>query len=169
MPLQRFESQLGFLARDKVYESVKPYSLRFDPPDESPRNNIHTEEKVVIIQDARLLKPTLRINGFTLTSFPTELQYDDFRDHDKIERMYAPELQSHLRKLLGARHVRVIDYVVRRRHPSFPISTGEQYESQQPAAAAHVDFSHEEGIRMLETLYGDRAREILQHRWQIIK
>jgi len=31
------------------------------------------------------------------------------------------------------------------------------------------DFSHDEAIRMLRTLYGEGAEAILQHRWQIIK
>jgi len=39
--------------------------------------------------------------------------YNDFRDHDKIESVYAKELQEHLKGLfVGARRVRVIDYAV---------------------------------------------------------
>lgn len=48
-----------------------------------------------------------------MTAIPTEMNYDDFADHETIERVYARELQDHLKKLSGAHHVRVIDYVVR--------------------------------------------------------
>jgi hypothetical protein len=113
MPDNVLQSKLGFLARDDMYNTVKPYSLRFEPSDGSRRHNLQTEEKPVTIHDARLLNPSLGENGFMLTSIPTEMGYADFRDHGKIERVYAPELQAHLKKLFGARHVRVIDYVVR--------------------------------------------------------
>ncbi|KAK1240219.1 hypothetical protein MKX08_007661 [Trichoderma sp. CBMAI-0020] len=121
------------------------------------------------IHDARPLNPTIEENGFTLTSFPTEMSYQDYADREKISTIYAPELEKHLRDLFQAPHVKVIDYAVRRRHPSFPVSTGMEYVDQQPARLVHVDFSHEEARKMLQTLYGDNAREILQHRWQIVK
>lgn len=107
------ESELGFLARDALYDTVKPYSLRFTPPDGSPRHNLQSELTKVTIRDARPLNPTIEKHGFTLTRVPTKMRNDDFREHDKIERVYAPELQAHLKSLFQARHVRVIDYVVR--------------------------------------------------------
>ncbi|KAK0716281.1 hypothetical protein B0H67DRAFT_554616 [Lasiosphaeris hirsuta] len=92
MSQQVVQSTLVFLARDGMYDTIKPYSLRFEPPDDSPRHNIRTE-KPAVIHDARPSKPT-----------PDE--------HGKIEGVYARELQAHLKELLEARHVRVIDYVV---------------------------------------------------------
>ena len=156
------ESELGFLARDITYETVKPYSLRFTPPDSSPRNNLYIEKKKVTIHDARPLHPTIEENGFSFTSFPTKMSYTDFNEHAKIESVYAPELQTHLKSLFQASHVRVIDYVVRysylhidlsksgiyresqvrRRHPDFPISTGESYKDQQPAALVHLGLKN---------------------------
>jgi hypothetical protein len=107
------ESELGFLTRDTKFDTVKPYSLRFAPPDESPRHNINTEKLKVTIHDARPLKPTIEDNGFTLTCFPTDMMYMDFTEHAKIEGVYVRELQAHLKSLFGAQHVRIIDYVVR--------------------------------------------------------
>ena len=106
------EGELGFLARDNIYDTIKPYSLRFEPPDASPRHNLHIEKHRVNINDARLIYPTIERNGFTLTSVPTTMSYKDFNDHSKIQDVYAPELQNHLKNMLQARHVRVIDYVV---------------------------------------------------------
>ncbi|KAI0396027.1 hypothetical protein F5Y17DRAFT_420860 [Xylariaceae sp. FL0594] len=178
-------SELNFLSRDALYETEKPYSLRFTPtPPSSPildkpdasraaplRHNLRTHKVTLEICDARELasSPKLEVNGFALTRVPTSMAYSDFSDHDKIEAVYAKELQQHLKSVFhGARHVRVIDYVVRRRHPSFPTSTGEEYGSQQPATLVHLDFSHDEAISMIRTLYGGRAEEILKSRWQII-
>ncbi|KAK5995287.1 hypothetical protein PT974_03688 [Cladobotryum mycophilum] len=162
-------SELGFLNRDELYEAIKPYSLRFTPQDGSPRHNLMVEMRDVAIYDARSLHPSMEKNGFALTSFPTKMAYKDFDDEDKISAIYALELKEHLQTLFRARHVKVIDYAVRRRHPDFPVSTGTEYADQQPARLVHLDFSHDEGIRMLRTLYGARAEEVLGHRWQIIK
>ncbi|KAL6895045.1 hypothetical protein GGI43DRAFT_424493 [Trichoderma evansii] len=162
------ESQLGFVKKDVLYETVKPYSCRYTPQDDIPRHNLTVEMRDVTIHDARPLNPTIEKTGFTLTTFPTEMKYQDYTDREKIFTIYAPELEKHLRALFQAPHVKVIDYAVRRRHPMFPVSTGLEYADQQPARLVHLDFSHEEGRRMLQTLYGERAQEILQHRWQII-
>ncbi|KAJ4402239.1 hypothetical protein N0V85_005349 [Neurospora sp. IMI 360204] len=106
------ESQLGFLKRNPIYDTVKPYSLRYDPEDGTPRQNIETEMVTVTINDARPLRPTIEQQGFALTSVPTAMTYHDFFDHDKIERVYAAELQSHLKTFFNVPHVRVIDYAV---------------------------------------------------------
>lgn len=110
------ESELGFLARCEIYESVKPYSLRFDPPDSCPRQNIQIETKKVTIHDARGLQPTIAEHGFTLTSFPTKMKYQDLQEHSKIVGTYATELKNHLGLSFGAPHVRVIDYAVKDLH-----------------------------------------------------
>ncbi|KAG8667967.1 hypothetical protein FPOAC1_012809 [Fusarium poae] len=160
--------ELTFLQRHDMYDTVKPYSLRYDPPDDIPRHNLQTEKKEVQIHDARGINPSLEVNGFMLTSVSTTMKYDDFRDEKLIETVYAKELEGHIKNLFGASVVKVIDYNVRRRHPKFPISTGKEYQYQQPANLVHIDFSPAEGINMLKRLYGNGADGILQHRWLII-
>ncbi|UPK95003.1 hypothetical protein LCI18_005938 [Fusarium solani-melongenae] len=162
------KGSMNFLAREPLYDTIKPYSLRFDPPDSTPRHNLVLEPKEITIRNARLLNPTIEQHGFTLTSFPTKMDRHDFEDLAKIEMVYAAELEAHLKNLFQAQHVRVIDYAIRKRDPEFPISTGSEYKTQQPAALVHIDFSHNEGISMLKTLYGNRADEVLGARWQII-
>lgn len=106
------KSQLGFLKRDKLYETVRPYSCRYTPHDGTPRHNLTVEMVDVNIHDARPLNPTIEENGFTLTSFPTEMAYQDYADGEKISSVYVPELERHLRALFQAPHVKVIDYAV---------------------------------------------------------
>ncbi|KAL4939104.1 hypothetical protein BDV06DRAFT_225336 [Aspergillus oleicola] len=164
------ESEIGFLARDFVYQTVKPYSLRFDPDgaDDLPRNNHKREKRNVTIKDARPLNPSIDVNGFCITRLSSSLSYEDYEDSSKIENIYVRELADSLKVFFNARHVRIIDYLVRRRDSSYPISDGEEFIHPQPAGLAHLDFSHDEAERMLETLYGDRAGEVLQYRWQVI-
>ncbi|RKK89168.1 hypothetical protein BFJ68_g16773 [Fusarium oxysporum] len=179
------DSELAFLARDATYDTVKPYSLRFSPPDDLPRHNLKIEKQRIRIHDARGFDPTLDRNGFLLTSLQSKMNYEDFDDEGKIGNVYAKELETHLKGVFGASQVKVIDYAVRRRHPNFPVSTGKEYRDQQPASLVHIgsvnralraesiadsylDFSLDEGIKMLNRLYGDRSDEILQHRWLII-
>jgi len=58
---------------------------------------------------------------------------------------------------------------VRRRNSQFPISTGKEFGTLQPAALAHVDFTVREGERLIEVMYGERAVEVLRGHWQINK
>jgi len=137
--------------------------------DDIPRHNLKIDSRPLHIADARSLNTEIEKNGFTLTIIPTTLTYADFTDAKKIESTYALEVQNHLKKTFGARHARVIDYNVRRRHPTFPISEGKTYEHQQPAAFVHLDFSHAEAVNMLRILYGDtQAEQIMKRRWAVI-
>lgn len=106
-------SKLAFLARDPTYDSIKPYSLRFTPPDDSKRHNLIIEQRSLSIHDARQLKPTIEQHGFTLTSVPTRMTYSDFESISKIESVYAVELEAHLKNFFQAPHVKIIDYAVR--------------------------------------------------------
>lgn len=106
------ESELDFLVRAPTYDTVKPYACRFIPPESFPSHNLEIEKKGVTIRDARLLNPSLDEHGFTLTSYPTKMRYSDYSALNKIERVYAPELQAHLKDLLQAQHVKIIDSLV---------------------------------------------------------
>ena len=151
------ESQLGFLARDITYDTVKPYSLRFTPPDSSPRHNLHIEEKKVTIHDARLIRPTIQENGFTFTSFPTEMRYIDFNEHGKIENVYASELETHLKSLFQARHVRVIDYVVR------------DFISHSCPSPKFIERARFDGVTLTSLSQWERSIKINnQQRWYIL-
>ncbi|KAJ4251078.1 hypothetical protein NW762_011729 [Fusarium torreyae] len=106
-------SELTFLQRDDLYNTVKPYSLRYDPPGDIPRHNLQTERKQVQIHDARDINPSLEGNGFMLTSIPSKMDYEDFRDEKLIETVYAKELEGQLKSQFGASAVKVIDYNVK--------------------------------------------------------
>lgn len=111
--LDLVHTEVGFLSRSPTYQTVKPYSLRYDPNDDSPRDNVEIEMRKITVRDARKFKPTIDGNGFTLTSIPSCMQYQDFENPLRIERTYVAEIQSHLKSIFNACHARVIDYAVR--------------------------------------------------------
>jgi hypothetical protein len=147
-----------FLARDKLFEIEKPYSLRFPPDGDLPQSNIKREKFRVVMNDMRKGEPpTLEQNGFQIMDMESAMHYPDFDDEERIKSLYLPEVEAALLKELGARHVHVMDFAVcpwnisliwhlpkilnnqvRRRHSQFPISTGKEFETLQPAALAHI-------------------------------
>ncbi|KAK0117758.1 hypothetical protein ONS95_012084 [Cadophora gregata] len=160
---------LYFLARDELYKTEKPYSLRYRPDGDLPQSNIRRDKFKVTIKDIRKGEaPLLEKKGFQVMHLHSAMQYEDFADDEMIRDVYLPEIQTALLKELDGRHVHVIDFAVRRRHSQFPISTGTEIETLQPAALAHVDFTVREGERLIEVMYGERAVELLSGHWQII-
>ena len=149
---------MHFLARDKLFEIEKPYSLRFPPDGDLPQSNIKREKFKVIINDMRRgERPTLEQNGFQIMDMESSMHYSDFDNEEQIKSSYLPEVEAALLKELNGRHVHVIDFAVsswnicliwplpemlnnqvRRRDSQFPISTGKEFETLQPAALAHI-------------------------------
>ncbi|KAL9609322.1 MAG: hypothetical protein Q9167_005909 [Letrouitia subvulpina] len=135
------KSSIRFLSRDHRYSSEKPYTLRFTPNIQFPRSNIETENRNdVAIDDIRGREGdfTLERNGFTIMPLETKLSYDDFDDETKVVDIYLREVADEVRNLLGAKKVQILEHIVRKRHPDFPISTGEKYKYNQPTTLAHI-------------------------------
>ncbi|KAJ4142058.1 hypothetical protein NW754_014848 [Fusarium falciforme] len=160
-----------YLDRTPLYEVEKPYSMRYLPEEGIPQTNY---KKVKYPLTARSMRRPdvgpFRLNecGFQLVNLDSKLSYDEFWDNKRVQEVYIEEVKDTLKKQLDAKHVFVLDYAVRKRHKSFPISTGEEYEYDQPTALAHIDFTREEGERIIKILFGDQADKVLQGRWQAI-
>lgn len=92
---------------------------------------------------------TLEKNGFEVMELRRKLAYEDFDDESKILG-YLKEVEELLQRRLGANQVFVFRYGLRKRHPEFPISTGREYQFDEPTSVAHVDTSSENMIAELE-------------------
>jgi hypothetical protein len=154
-------AQMNFLERSEEYLETKPYSMRYEPENGIPQSIVKYEKHEVTIHNLRRCKERLNFAscGFGVMSMETELNYDDFADCKKIESIYLEEVRDKLQQGFNASYVYIMDYVVcfiiiterqiaqppsdqvRRRHQSFPISTGEEYEYQQPTTLAHIGQS----------------------------
>lgn len=163
------ESYMYFLARNDLYETEKPYGVRYKPDEDIPQTNIIMDKQNIHAESMRN-GAEYRLNecGFQVIDFPSKMSYDDFWNHERIQATYLGEVKAALKRELGAKFIHILDYTVRRRDNTFPISTGQEYEYDQPTSMAHVDFTVREGERMTEILFGDRAGEVLAGHWQII-
>jgi len=166
------ETSMHFLQRSDLYSTVKPYSLRFEPPEGFERSNIKLERREDLkIEDARpIIKDfSLEKEGFKIVNMESKMAYDDFEDDTKLVQVYLSEIANTLRELLGAAHVQIFEHTVRKRHPEFPVATGEPYQWNQPTSMAHVDTTATWAADMVRRLNGDeKAEKLLQGRVQCV-
>jgi hypothetical protein len=163
-------SSTNFLQRDVLYEVEKPYSLRFTPPSAFPRSNIRLENHSIHIKDVRTRSEPLDFlqHGFQILPFHSQLPYADFDDDELVKRVYLLEAANLITKFLGATKVQIFEHTVRKRHETFPISTGEAYRWNQPTSIAHVDTTVTWAVAMAKQLNSD-IRDIGKQRIQCVK
>jgi hypothetical protein len=184
------QSHTHFLARDPLYDAEKPYSLRFTAPEGFPRANIRLERHGITVRDVRAdSKPvTLSEDGcMLLDDFTTQMTYSDYDDEDKIKAVYLRDVANRLKALLNAQHVQIFEHTVghaipssshgaqhtislsatgtnasqvRKRHATFPISTGLPYTYNQPTSIAHVDTTSPWAVAMAAQLNPSRATDL---------
>ncbi|KAK1775514.1 hypothetical protein QBC45DRAFT_421917 [Copromyces sp. CBS 386.78] len=166
---QPVDASMHFLQRSSKYDTEKPYSLRFPAPEGLAHSNVLSEEHQIQVESMRDRDDlTLETSSFELMPFKSPLSYEDFESKEKIEQGLLPALCQRLKSHLNAEHVIALDHSVRRRHKSFPISTGKDYDYDQPTAMAHVDFTVEESEKMLRIMYPEFAEDIIKGGYKII-
>jgi|SRR5579871_6650264 len=158
-------SELVFLQQDTKHETEKPYKLQYDPGNDLPRKNCVDElQEGIVIHDmrAKVHDFTLESNGFCVMKMESQLNPEDFDDDSKIQKVYYNELKLLLKTKLGARRIEILEHGVRKRHETFPISTGEDYEYLQPTSVVHVDFTLEaarnQSQQILNVMFSDYKR-----------
>ena len=52
--------------------------------------------------------------------------------------MHIPEVLAEVQNAFSADDIHALKYVVRRRHPTWPIATGDSYDFEQTASRAHI-------------------------------
>lgn len=109
------ESDIYFLRRSELYDEEKPYSLRFNPVDETfPRANILLDKHATRISDIRGQETELLFekDGLAIMPFETKMEYEDFDDDGKVREIYLREVADHLRDFLGAAQVQIFEHTV---------------------------------------------------------
>lgn len=150
------KSHMHFLERTSFYDQVKPYSMRFPPRSNLPQSNVRREKHDIKFHDIRKHSDlTIDTCGFEVVKAPSKMNYEDFEEKSKIRNIYLREMCEILKAKLEAKHVLALDYSVgplyktiasygslslqvRRRHQTFPVSTGKNYINDQPTAMAHI-------------------------------
>ncbi|KAH7047478.1 putative CmcJ-like methyltransferase [Macrophomina phaseolina] len=163
-------SHAHFLQRDVLYEKEKPYSLRYTPPEAFPRANIRLEKHGITVHDVRSTKDELSFkeDGCVVMDLRTEMQNEDWDSEAKIKSVYLLEVADMLCRALNAVQVQIFEHTVRKRHETFPISTGQPYKYNQPTSIAHVDTTVRWVLEMVRSLNPDNADEIVKHRVQCV-
>lgn len=144
-PGRTLAGKMHFLTRDPKYDTEKPYTLRYAPDADSGilQTNIERVEHPTDFHDmrGREISDDLDYNkcGFAVAKLVQPgIKYEEFEDREKVEGRHAEAIVETVRKALGAGSAEMIDYVIRRRHPTWPVSTGTTYDFQQPASRAHI-------------------------------
>lgn len=109
------KAPIYFLSRDPIYETTKPYTLRYRPSEASqiPQTNVERELHELIFHDLRHMKGLeYEKRGFQVVNLESIMRYEDFDDEEKVERFHGKEVSEAVRVALGARGVDVVDFVV---------------------------------------------------------
>lgn len=116
LDMGRVTTTMHFMQRDNLFEEVKPYSLRYDPPNDLPRTNIKLQrEDQVHIDDVRGYEQDFHFDDFGFAFIPlhTTLSYDDFRDTNKITQVYLREVAKAVQEFLHADYVQIFEHTVK--------------------------------------------------------
>ncbi|KAM7214456.1 hypothetical protein V8F06_010150 [Rhypophila decipiens] len=159
-----------FLDRTEKWERIKPYNFQYYPKEDFPRHNLEHSPCYTRVRNIRsyVARPSLDVEGFEVQHLVTKMSYSDFLDEDKIEEVYLRELEKHFLGVLGAKHVRALDYQLRTKSPEFPYFSGKLPPRPQPSLMTHVDVTPEAAKKIVQELYKDAADEILKSRFEII-
>lgn len=106
---------MWYLDRDPLYETEKPYSMRYEPDDEIPQNNLKKIPHPIEVKSMR--EPgagpfRMEECGFQMIQLHSNLTPDDFWKEELVQKVYVQEVKEALKKELGAKHVHVLDYAV---------------------------------------------------------
>lgn len=109
----RLEADMYFLKPDELWETEKPYGMRFHA-DGIPQSNVRREKHRIVLNDIRQLErpPSVNVQGFSVMPLDSRMAYEDFHDYSKIKSIYHADIIAALKKTLGAKHVFVMDNAV---------------------------------------------------------
>ncbi|RYP41076.1 hypothetical protein DL767_001237 [Monosporascus sp. MG133] len=165
------KARMAFLARDELWNHVKPYKLGYEPVGiDLPRTNHKLEVHEVDIHDMRGISDRVSLdrNGFEVHQLHSKLPYEDFFDSAKVAAVYLKEIQGLVKSVCGAKQALPLDAELRCRHASFPTSTGEHYQFAQPSLLTHIDVTVDGAKEIIKKLYPTAADEILKSRIQMV-
>lgn len=148
-----------------VDTGTKPVNETFEDGQIIRRRTGETEQRLVRIQDARVLVGQLSLdqNGFVLVDHRTEV--GDFLDAAQLQSIYYPEVARLVKTVSGASRVVVFDHTLR---------TGDVAEQQalkirEPVLWAHNDYTERSGPQRVREILPDEADELLRHPFAIIQ
>ncbi|KAI9712106.1 MAG: hypothetical protein M1820_001815 [Bogoriella megaspora] len=156
MDKRAVHTTVSYLKKKPNYEHEKLYTLNYESGDDLPRTNISNEHKKVLIHDLRDKQSAASLEAyrFGLLSLKSGLAHDEFNSPTRVEEVYYPQVLTLLRKVFpGAKSIFVLEHLLRKRHATFPIATGTDYEHTQPTTIVHIDFTNESAAKTGELAF----------------
>ena len=152
---------IHFLKPSPDFSNTKPYAFKYGLESEGiPQTNMEMEEvKDISVFDMRGNEGsfTLETHGFEIIRLQSRLTYNDFFHTSRLPT-YFQELEVLLGQRLGASEAKVFRHGIRKRHPTFPISTGRGYSYDQPTSVAHIDTTPGEMLNEVQRQFGAKER-----------
>jgi hypothetical protein len=132
-------TSIYFMKKTNLHDVEKPYAFRYAVEGIKQTNMEMEKVADIAIVDIRGKEEmySLEEHGFEILKLSQEPGYDSLFNEAGLSR-YFEILEDLLKKRLGASEVRVFRHGLRKRHPEFPVSTGESYEYDQPTSVAHI-------------------------------
>ncbi|CAH0056956.1 unnamed protein product [Clonostachys solani] len=164
-------TSVSCLDRLDLYKKEKPFELRFPAPTGFPQKNmVISEYDGIEVKDVRGSEDQLSIekNGFLVMKLDHDFDTMDFDNKEIIKSKYLPIVAESLKSRLGASRVLVHDFLVRKSHTTFPVSTGEVYEWEQPANLLHIDSTPNGTKQLVGNLSQELFVELSKKRCQYV-
>lgn len=108
------QSAIDFLGPHDEDVLGKPYSLRYDPPPGIEKTNTTLVPHIQSLEDVRGHESEYSVskNGFELMSLEPQLDYADFDNKEKVQKVYYKQVADGLKIALGASRVQIFEHVV---------------------------------------------------------
>lgn len=109
-------ANLHFLARNPKYDTVKPYTVRFNTEGKFPYTNIENVKHDVELANLRPILGDISWNqhGFQVIKIPERMTYEDLNNDETVRTQHIPHILTTLQSELNARHIHVLDMRVSR-------------------------------------------------------
>ncbi|KAK9802077.1 putative Methyltransferase [Seiridium cardinale] len=144
-------TEVTYLKYDPKHHHEKLYTVNYDTGGVFPRTNALNEPKAVFVHNFRDVQSPQSFGdyGFSSTRLRSALQPGDFDAPDKVEDVFYPEAIKALRQLFpDAAKIEMLEHQIRKRHPAFPVATGEPYQNLLPTTLVHIDFTPDSATKI---------------------
>jgi len=168
-PLRTVETPLLFFKADEKFKYEKPYTFKFDAPNDKVDHTNMEDEMIhgISVTDMRGIEKsfTIETNGFAVFDVDCELAYEDYFDSTKLQ-VYFRHMELLLKDHLGARTVQVFRHCIRKRDLTWPKASDVPHEYEQPTTVAHIDATLDESRREVRLQHGEKAEDMMKTRFQ---
>jgi hypothetical protein len=91
----------------------------------------------------------------------------DWDNKTSVKEVHYPKIVSEIERAIPEARCVALHHQIRKRHPLFPLSTGEDYVYGQPLRAAHVDLVRSSADQLIQERLGPQASAVLKGKYLV--